>query len=80
LKFQAAFYPNRHQLPAMMHSGILLLADIFQEYISVAGLHTNSQSKGAPLVALPSHFKAGLTKQCFVYEEERHAGNAAAVH
>src|SRR5689334_7860797 len=40
---------------------------------------TNSQSKGAPLVALPSYFKAGLTKQCFVYEEERHAGNAAAV-
>jgi len=33
----------------MMQSEILLMDDISPEYISVAGLHTNSQSKGAPM-------------------------------
>jgi hypothetical protein len=32
----------------MMHTEILLMAAIFQEYIFVAGVHTNSQLKGAP--------------------------------
>jgi hypothetical protein len=45
----------------MMHIEILLMAAIFQSIFLQRLLRTNSQSRGAPVVALPSLFKVGLT-------------------